>query len=364
MRLEEIDLHHDALDPFIELPYRLHAGDPGWIPPLREETRRLLGPANPFLQAGDLRCFLVRDGDRPVARAAATVNRRHRHEGRQVGAIGFFESERSYEAAELVLSAACRWLRAQGAETIWGPMNFGIFHAYRFMTRGFETTPFFGEPRNPSYYPEMFTRFGFRPLGRYYSWDLSSTHLAMIGLGARMMADPRLLEEGYRVDRLRTGEGFEEDLRRIHALLAEGFRENLGGYEIPFEEFAALFAGLRPFLVEDLVVIGVAPSGEDVGLGFVLPDLAPLFRAADGHAARVAEAAPGVRLDRVVLHTIAVRKPYRKKRIVETFLGPVVEKMLAAGFTSGVGALAKEGPTIYDKVGPPTREYTLYELAP
>jgi hypothetical protein len=41
--------------------------------------------------------------------------------------------------ATVPLDAARDWLRDQhGLRRIWGPMNFDIWHSYRFMTRGFD----------------------------------------------------------------------------------------------------------------------------------------------------------------------------------------------------------------------------------
>jgi len=42
------------LDEFVGLPYRLHAGDPAWVPPLRRDVRLLLSRArNPFFEQAE-----------------------------------------------------------------------------------------------------------------------------------------------------------------------------------------------------------------------------------------------------------------------------------------------------------------------
>jgi hypothetical protein len=46
--------------------------------------------------------------------------------------------------------------------------------------------------------------------------------------------------------------------------------------------------------------------------------------------------------------------------MVETVLAGLLRTAQERGFTHAVGALAKEGRTLYDKAGPPSREYRLY----
>jgi hypothetical protein len=41
-------------------------------------------------------------------------------------------------------------------------------------------------------------------------------------------------------------------------------------------------------------------------------------------------------------------------------MATLLDRAFARGIKTGVGALAKEGPTVYSKTGPPSREYALY----
>lgn len=350
MRVESFD-HDPALrERFVELPFRLYAGDGRWIPPSREELRRLLSPANPFFVAGSpagagaIRCFLASREGRDVARAAAIVNPALRHRGEPAGLVGFFESEDDEGAAAAVLEAATAWLRARGLGLALGPLNFSIWHSYRLMTKGFDRVPFLGEPYNPPHYPSLFERLGWAPAARWYSWDLELPHLEAMRAFARAAASSEIVAAGYRIEPLRL-DRFEEDLARLHALMTDAFSENLFYTPISLAEFAALYGPARAILIPELVPFVIAPGGQAVGGAYLYPD-------ARSHAAPP---------DRVVLHTMAIEKAHRRRGIVETFLAPVLDTVLARGFRRGIGALAKEGPTIYAKTGPASREYTLYE---
>jgi hypothetical protein len=54
---------------FIDLPWRLYANDPCWVPPLKAEVRELLTPGkNPFFGHATAQYFLARRGGQAVGR--------------------------------------------------------------------------------------------------------------------------------------------------------------------------------------------------------------------------------------------------------------------------------------------------------
>ena len=60
---------------FVELPYRLYAGDPNWVPPLKDEVYGLLTPGkNPWFEHGEAQLFLAERGGRVVGRISAHID--------------------------------------------------------------------------------------------------------------------------------------------------------------------------------------------------------------------------------------------------------------------------------------------------
>ena len=103
---------------FIELPYRLHATSPQWIPPLRIERRLFLNPRfNAFFKHGEAQLFLAwRDG-RVVGRISAHLDRHfYEFHDNAWGMFGFFEVEEDAEAAQALLDAAAAWNTAPTCE--------------------------------------------------------------------------------------------------------------------------------------------------------------------------------------------------------------------------------------------------------
>lgn len=337
---------------FFQLGEELLLADPGrgWVDPagLRREVERS------YLGAGALRLFLA--GDEPVARCAAILNPALNG----IGLVGYFEAREDEAGARAVLDAAVEWLREQGCGEVWGPMDHSIWHRYRLMTHGFETDPFLGEPRNPAWYPGLFQAAGWSSRARWYSWDLQPPHLDAMHMFAMSKRQPELTQAGYRYHPFDL-ERFDEELVRVHAVLSEGFAGNLGFTPLPLSEFQALFGPMRAVLIPELAPLVTAPDGSTIGFGYVFPDLAPAMSAARAAGRPLdAAAARAHPPERLVFHTMVGVASARGLGLVDWGLAELMDHVTARGFRRAVGALAKEGPTIYTKTGLPTREYTLF----
>ena len=112
---------------FVELPYRLFASEPDWVPPLRSDVRWVLDPAkNPFWRHARRTLFLARRGGRVVGRVAAIADDEHnRVHGDRTAFFGFFECEDDPEAAKALFAAAETAARAllPGCDRLRGPVN-------------------------------------------------------------------------------------------------------------------------------------------------------------------------------------------------------------------------------------------------
>src|SRR5207247_5465461 len=126
------------------------------------------------------------------------------------------------------------------------------WHGYRFMTRGFEHEPFFGEPGNHRWYPEQFTSYGFRLM---QSWATREVHgrEAIRGMARGGEEALRAFEgRGYRfrpIDLSRLSEEFAT----LHDLTTRSFARFLGFTPIGGEEFEGLFALSRHGIIPELI---------------------------------------------------------------------------------------------------------------
>src|SRR4029078_347009 len=98
------------LKDFVDLPFRLYASDPSWVPPLKSDVRWMVDESkNPFFKHAWRKLFLARRDGRVVGRVAAIVDDAHnRVHGDKTAFFGFFECEDDREAAAALLDAAAR----------------------------------------------------------------------------------------------------------------------------------------------------------------------------------------------------------------------------------------------------------------
>ena len=79
---------------FLELPWKINAGDPHWVPPLRNNQKQLAGfGKHPFYNEADKLPLLATRGGEPVGRMLAIVNHAHNEWSKEKrGFFGFFDS--------------------------------------------------------------------------------------------------------------------------------------------------------------------------------------------------------------------------------------------------------------------------------
>jgi GNAT superfamily N-acetyltransferase len=162
---------------FIGLPFRLHANQPRWIPPLKLERWLFLNrKMNAYFSHGEAEYFLAfRDG-RVVGRITAQINHAYNemHETKW-GWFGFLEMEDDLEALQAMLGAAEGWLRERGCEKIVGPADFSMNDESGILIEGFEIEPMIRQPWHPPYYQTLMERAGMAKAIDLYMWSLTIT---------------------------------------------------------------------------------------------------------------------------------------------------------------------------------------------
>ena len=359
---------------FIDFGYSLYRKDARWIPPFRRTIARQLSPDYFFYKkaGNDHRHFLARQGRRVVGRVSAMVNAALKDgDGTTLGLIGFFECVDDPAVAAALLDAARDWLRAEhGLRRIWGPMNFDIWHGYRFLTKGFDEEPFYGEPDNKPYYPDYFERYGFAPRRTWNSIEIRGRpRLESLIVRGKERHD-LLAAHGYRfvtadeVD-LRIG------MKQLYDMVTRCFAGFLGFTPIAFEEFEMLFGQLKHALAGPMSNFTFDENDRLVAFAITFYELSSAVRAMKGREHPLS-------LAKFLIHRRRVRRlnffacgviPEEQARATglgRAGLYHVVEQALKRGYEDVIFALmAKENivQAFFRRSGQEAqREYVLYEL--
>lgn len=148
---------------FIDLPWRIYAKYPNWVPPLKKEVRRMLDPRkHPFWEFSERVLFLARRGKETVGRIAGVIDR-HNNEfhNEKMGIWGFFECADDPEAAAALFSSVETWVRGKGMTFMRGPLSPSTNYEVGLLIEGFEYPPVLMMAYTPPYYPSLVESCGY-----------------------------------------------------------------------------------------------------------------------------------------------------------------------------------------------------------
>jgi GNAT superfamily N-acetyltransferase len=278
LRVQAARTRHD-LKRFIDLPYRLHARDPVWVPPLRRDVELLLSRSkNPFFEHAEAEYFLAERDGQVVGRIAAISNRLHNEtHGDRVGFFGFFECIHDQAVASALLDEAAQWCRQRNHDVLRGPASFSVNDECGLLVDGFEFPPTLMMPHNPPYYIELVERAGFTKAKDLWVYQGGSEQ--------QYVPVPDRLARGTELIRQRQGitlraldvKNFQDEVERIKELYNAAWEKNWGFVPMTEHEIDHLAEQFKPVVIPEMVPMA-EKDGKLIGFGIALPDLNVVFR--------------------------------------------------------------------------------------
>ncbi len=259
---------------FIDCAYRINAGDPNWVPPLRSEVAELLTPGgNPFHEHATVALFLARKNGLVTGRISAHYDHlalaqpAEQGMGPGTGNWGMFEAE-DQESAIALISAAEDWLREEGMTRVLAPISLSIWEEPGLLTFGHDHPPMVMMGHNSSHYQAWVESIGYTTAKRLLTYALEVDHPFPPLI-------QRIVESGERNGRIRIREAdlsrFDEEAATILAILNDAWSDNWGFVPITNSEVAYVGKKLKPLVHKELVRIAEL-DGEPVAFMMTLPD--------------------------------------------------------------------------------------------
>ena len=139
---------------------------------------------HPFFQHGDVAFYRAVRNGRTLGTIAAIRNDNHnRFHEEKTGFFGLFDVVEEYPVAEALFDAARTWVRAQGMETLRGPMNYSTNEECGMLVDAFDLPPVVMMTYNPPYYPTDAERYGFQKARDLYAYRLDTATFLAGGKG-------------------------------------------------------------------------------------------------------------------------------------------------------------------------------------
>ncbi len=284
LRIEQIDTRNSSqVRQFIQVPFRLYAHHPQWVPPIIGDVKLQLNrDKHPFYEHSDADFFIAVRDKRVVGRIAALENKRYNdyHHTRQAQ-FYLFECEDDQEAATALFNAVFDWARARNLDHVVGPKGFGALDGYGILVEGFEHRQMMTMMNyNYPYYARLIEALGFTKEVDFVSCYLG-TDFKLPEIVHRIAA--RALKRGtLRVLRFKNKRELIHWADRIGQAYNKAFVNNWEYYPLTEREIK--------FIVDNIMLIAdprlfkiIAHENEVVGFLFAFPDVSAALQRARGH---------------------------------------------------------------------------------
>lgn len=257
---------------FVDVPFRIHGGDPGWVPPLRLSVYDRISPRHPAMDHQEVALWVAYRHGRPVGRIGACVDRAFNdYQGVQWGWVGFFDAFDDPAAAAALFDTACGWARRRGAELCVGPANFTTNDELGLMVEGFDEPPAVLTLQNPRYYEALWTAAGWEPAMDLWGWHFEKISTGLSERQRRTLA--RLRERAKVTIRGIDMDDFDNEVGRFFEVYNAAWKDNWGFAPMPEREVRHLAKQLKSIINPQWAFGAETADGEVVAVCLALPDV-------------------------------------------------------------------------------------------
>jgi hypothetical protein len=268
------------LKDFIDLPWKIYAEYPKWVPPIKKEVRRMLDTGlHPFWEFSERILFLARRGSKTVGRIAGIIDRHHNEfHGEQMGIWGFFECADDPKAASSLFSSVETWARWKGMTFVQGPLNPSINYEAGLLIEGFEYPPALMMTYNPPYYPRLVESCGFTKEKELFSFLVKWPYRLPEWL--ERLAERLAQKKGIRIRAFRLKDPVPE-LALVREIYNDCWSKNWGYVPLSDHEIREIGKSMVQIADQDLAFF-IYYEGEPAGVCVILPDINPLLKRLNG----------------------------------------------------------------------------------
>jgi len=269
---------------FVDLPFRLYADDPNWVPPLKNEALGLITPEkNGWFSHAKAQLFLAEEGGRVVGRISAHIDTlaltmpAEQGFGPGVGQWGLMDAERE-DIFTALLARAEAWLREQGMTRALGPISMSIWEEPGLLVEGYDHPPTIMMGHAKPEYRQWIEAAGYTTVKQLmtYALDITQEFPPIV---------KRIIQSGEKNPRIRVRmvdkSKFEEEAAIILGILNDAWSDNWGFVPLTPPEIKDVGVKLKPIVFNDLIRIAEL-DGRPVAFMITLPDLNEAIKPLNG----------------------------------------------------------------------------------
>ncbi len=263
---------------FLNLPFKLYANNPHWVPPLIKEIKEQFSQRNPFFRHAEVMPFIARLDGQTVGRIVAIHNDAHiNFTGERAGFFGFFECVDNSSVCMALINRAKEWLRERDLYIMRGPMNFSSNEEWGLLIEGFDKPPMIMTPYNPLYYKSLLEGCEFKKAKDLFAYiiDIPDT----------------LPEKVFRVAEVAESHGievrtinikyFDKELSIFKRIYNSAWEKNWGFIPLTDNEIEYMAEKLKQIIIPEFALIAEY-RGKPIGFMMLLPDFNYVLKRLNG----------------------------------------------------------------------------------
>lgn len=257
---------------FVDVPFRIHGGDPDWVPPLRLSVYDRISPKHPAASHQETALWVAYRRGRPVGRIGACIDSLfNEYQKVRWGWIGFFEAFDDPAVAAALFNTACSWAAGRGAETCVGPANFTTNDELGLLVEGYDELPTLLTLQNPRYYEGLWTSNGWEPAMDLWGWNFHRDRTALSERQRRTL--DRLQQRAKVRARSMDMSDYDAEVGRFFEVYNAAWSENWGFAPMPETEVRHLAKQLRQVIRPEWAFGLETDDGTPVAVCLALPDM-------------------------------------------------------------------------------------------
>jgi len=269
-----------ALKDFIDLPWRIYAGYPNWVPPLRKEVRRMLNPRkHPFWEFSERILFLARRGSETVGRIVGIVDRNYNQcHNEKMGVWGFFECADDPEAARALFSSVETWALQKGMTFLRGPLSPSMHYESGLLIEGFDYPPAVGMTYNPPYYLRLIESYGLTKEKDLLAFLIDGEYRLPDWM--ERLAERTAQKKGVCIRHV-DPKKMDAEFDLIREIYNDSWAGNWGFVPLTTNEMRDIQKSVKPFADPGLVFF-MYYNNEPAAVCVIFPDVNPLLKCLNG----------------------------------------------------------------------------------
>jgi hypothetical protein len=257
---------------FIDVPFRIHGRDPGWIPPLRLSVYDRLSPRHPATAHQQTALWVAYRHGRPVGRIGACVDSLfNQYQDVKWGWLGFFDAFDDRQAAGALFEEAMGWAAGLGAESCVGPACFTTNDELGLLVEGFDELPAILTLQNPPYYERLWVEHGWEPAMDLWAWELLGAGFQLSDRQRRTL--DRIQQRAEIVARGMDMRDFDAEVGRFFEVYNAAWSDNWGFAPMPEVEIHHLAKQLKQIIKPEWAFGLETRDGTPVAVCLALPDV-------------------------------------------------------------------------------------------